>query len=110
MNFSDYAGTIAKVAPGTFVPDVGSTPASQSLPGDAPSRPSFKDTVKSVLDDVNAQMVDAQHKSTDLALGKTNDVEGTIKSVEEAGLAMSYTMAIRNKILQAYTDISQMQF
>jgi flagellar hook-basal body complex protein FliE len=55
-------------------------------------------------------MTEAQQKSTDYALGKTNDLEGTVKSVEEAGLAMSMTMSVRNKIMQAYTEISQMQF
>jgi flagellar hook-basal body complex protein FliE len=55
-------------------------------------------------------MNDAQQKSTDYALGKTNDLEATVKSVEEGGLAMSMTMSVRNKILTAYTEISQMQF
>ncbi len=52
-------------------------------------------------------MVDAQQKSTDYALGKSHDLEGTVKSVEEANLAMSMTMSMRTKMLQAYSEISQ---
>jgi flagellar hook-basal body complex protein FliE len=115
MDISDYANAIGKVAPGTFVPDINTqAPASQPLSADGGvagvSGPSFKDTVQSLLGNVNDQMVTAQQKSTDLALGKNDDMEGTVKSLEEASLAMQFTMAIRNKILQAYTEVSQMQF
>jgi flagellar hook-basal body complex protein FliE len=115
MDIGSYGDAISKVAPGTFVPDIGSSslPASEPLPDDAGSVSgvgSFKDTLSGMLKHVNDQMVDAQQKSEDLALGKTNDLEGTVKSVEEAGLAMQMAMSVRNKIMQAYTEISQMQF
>jgi flagellar hook-basal body complex protein FliE len=32
-----------------------------------------------------------------------------ITSVEEANLSMQFTLAIRNKLLDAYTEISRMQ-
>jgi flagellar hook-basal body complex protein FliE len=105
-----------KVVPGTFAPDIApQAPAVQPLPDDqvdgtAATATSFKDTVKQMLDHVNTQMVTAEQKSTDIALGKSNDLEGTVKSVEEAGLAMQYTLSIRNKLLDAYTEISRMTF
>jgi flagellar hook-basal body complex protein FliE len=112
---SSYGDAIGKVAPGTFVPDIGSqAPASEPLPDDAgvagSGGVSFKDTLAGMLGHLNDQIADSQQKSEDFALGKSNDLEGTVKSVEEAGLALQMTMSVRNKILQSYTEISQMQF
>jgi flagellar hook-basal body complex protein FliE len=116
MDISSYGAAIGKVAPGTFVPDIGTpqAPVSEPLPDDTgaggASGVSFKDTLQGMLTHVNDQMLDAQSKSEDYALGKSNDLEGTVKSVEEAGLSLQMAMSVRNKILQAYTEISQMQF
>ena len=111
---NSYGEAISKVAPGTFVPDISpmAAPQSEPLPDDseAAGGTSFKDTLAGMLGHVNAQMLNAQQMSEDYALGKTNDLEGTVKSVEEAGMALQMTMSVRNKILQAYTEISQMQF
>ncbi len=45
----------------------------------------------------------------DLADGKTNDLQKVVTSVEEANLSLEYAMAVRQKLLTAYTTISQMQ-
>jgi flagellar hook-basal body complex protein FliE len=115
MDVNAYANAVGTVTPGTFVPDIApgapkSTPLPEDQSGVAGSATSFKDTVKSLLDNVNNQMVEAQQNSTNYALGKTNNLEATVQSVEEASIAMSMTMEIRNKLLSAYTEISQMQF
>jgi flagellar hook-basal body complex protein FliE len=112
MDIDPYGSAISKVAPGTFVPDLApGGPASQPLPEDAGSAAvSFKDTVKSLLDDVNDKMVNASQMSQDLATGKNRDYDGTIKSVEEASLAFQFTMAVRNKLMDAYSEVQQMQF
>lgn len=115
MDISSYGDAIGKIAPGTFVPDIGpqAAPLSTPLPGAEEGEAggvSFKDTLAGMLGHVNTQMITAEQKSEDLALGKSNDLEGTVKSVEEAGLGLQMAMAVRNKVLQAYTEISQMQF
>jgi flagellar hook-basal body complex protein FliE len=112
---SNYADAMSKVSPGTFAPDISPQgPQATPLPDDqatgAAGVASFKDTLSGMLNHVNDQMTDAQQKSEDFAMGKTNDLEGTVKATEEAGLAMQMTMSVRNKIMQAYTEISQMQF
>ena len=114
MDISSYGSAVSKIVPGTFVPDV-ATQAPKSEPLDdatgvaGSSSASFKDAVKGFLGDVNDKMVTADKMSTDLAAGKSNDFEGTIKSVEEAGLSMQFTLAIRNKLLDAYQEIQRMQ-
>ncbi len=115
MDLNLYGDAMSKIVPGSFVPDIGpqgpkSEPLGDDTTGAIGSATSFKDTVKSLLNDVNDQMVTAQQKSADLALGKSNDLEGTVKSVEEAGLAMQFTLSVRNKIMEAYQEVQRMQF
>jgi flagellar hook-basal body complex protein FliE len=117
MTIDSYGTAIGKIVPGTFVPDVGAQ-AAPALPQplsvdeapDAVAGTSFRDTVKSLLNDVNDKMVGAEQQSQDYALGKTNDLEGTVKKLEQASLAFQMTMSVRNKITQAYSEIQQMQF
>ncbi|HVA34450.1 MAG TPA: flagellar hook-basal body complex protein FliE [Candidatus Baltobacteraceae bacterium] len=112
MDINPYASAMDRVSPGTFVPDIApAAPASQPLaPGDAGATTSFKDTVKSLLNDVNDKLSTAGQMSQDLATGRSNDLDGTVKSVEEASLAFQFTMAVRNKLMEAYTEVQQMQF
>jgi flagellar hook-basal body complex protein FliE len=114
----DYGSAISKVLPGTFVPDLGSaiksdeTPLVGPIPGAAAGAEaprSFKDTVKAMLDDVNDKLNVSDQNTRDLAAGKTNDLEKVVSSVEEANLALSFTMAMRTKLLEAYQQIAQMQ-
>jgi len=105
-----YRAAMSSAIPGTFVPDIGAAPKTDVIPGggEAPGA-SFKDTVKSFLDDVNTKVTQSDQLSRDLATGRTNDVGKVVTSVEEASLAMQFTLAIRNKLLEAYTTVSQMQ-
>jgi flagellar hook-basal body complex protein FliE len=113
----DYASAISKVVPGTFVPDLGAasgadeTPAIGAIPGGAAARagPSFKDTLKHVLEDVNDKLTVSERNARDLADGRTNDLEKVVTSAEEANLALSYTIAMRDKLMEAYQQVSNMQ-
>ncbi len=109
---SSYETAMRAVIPGTFVPDIGSGSdvKTEAIPGGAATgAPSFKDTVKSFLSDVNDKVNVSDQLSQDLATGKTNDASKVVTSVEEANLSMQFTLAIRNKLLDAYREISQMQ-
>lgn len=108
---SAYDAAMRSAVPGTFVPDIGSNDVkTEAIPGGAATgAPSFKDTVKSFLADVNDKVNTSNQLSRDLATGKTNDVSKVVTSVEEANLSMQFTLAIRNKLLDAYREISQMQ-
>jgi|SRR5579884_835359 len=109
---SSYNAAMSKAIPGSFVPDIGtsSDPASQTIPdASAASGGSFKDAVKSFLTDVSDKVSQSDQLTRDLATGRTNDVSKVVSSVEEANLAMEFTLAIRNKLLDAYTEISRMQ-
>lgn len=116
MDINSYGNAIDRVVSATFAPDIASpgAPRSEPLADDGSvtgvsSTGSFKDTVKGFLNEVNDKMVAADTNSQALATGRSNDLEGTVKSVEEAGLAMQFTLAIRNKLLESYQEISRMQ-
>jgi flagellar hook-basal body complex protein FliE len=111
----DYAGAIRSIVPGTFVPDLGTndeTPTVSNIPGTAADsgETSFKDTVKQMLSDVNDKINTSDSNTRDLATGATNDLAKVVTSVEEANLALQYTMAIRQKLLTAYQTVSNIQF
>jgi len=125
----DIASIMSKVIPGTFVPDMSASqaptispiPGLASAPADAAKNgadasavsavggtTSFKDTVKQLLSDVNDSITTSDKNTRDLATGKTNDVNKVVTSVEEANLALQYTMAIRTKLLDAYSEVERM--
>ena len=124
----DIASIMAKVIPGTFVPDMNASeaptispiPGLTKSPADAANSgagsdvsavgaaTSFKDTVRQLLSDVNDSINTSDQNTRDLASGKTTDVNKVVTSVEEANLALQYTMAIRTKLLDAYTEVERM--
>jgi flagellar hook-basal body complex protein FliE len=63
-----------------------------------------------MLSDVNDKINTSDSNTRDLATGATNDLAKVVTSVEEANLALQYTMAIRSKLLTAYSSISNIQF
>lgn len=116
----DYGSVISKVVPGTFVPDMGAalkldeTPKVGGIPGgigalEGASGASFMDTLKAELGSVNDKLVTSDGLQRDLASGKTNDLQKVVTSAEEANLALSFTTAMRSKLLEAYQEISRMQ-
>lgn len=117
---SAYNDAMRNVLSGTFAPDSASVgPRTEAIPSDSPdavggvtgtgATPSFRDSVKSFLDDTNDKMSTSDQLSRDLASGKTNDLNKVVTSVEEANLAMSFTLAVRNKLMDAYTEVARMQ-
>lgn len=115
MDIPSFNSAMSKVVPGTFVPDIGTAaPKTTPIPdgGAAPGAEavtSFKDTVKGLLNDVSDKVNLSDQNTRDLAAGKTNDINKVVTSVEEANLSMQFTMAIRNKLMEAYSEISRMQ-
>ncbi len=119
----DYGSAISKVLPGTFVPDLGAAtkldeqPKVGPIPGGpgaidalgAGQTPSFMDTLKAELSGVNDKLVGSDALQRDLASGKTNDLQKVVTSAEEANLALSFTTAMRSKLLEAYQEVARMQ-
>src|SRR5579872_1195958 len=88
----------------TITPLAPSTGQKSSESGETPS---FKDQVVGLLQDVNDKLVGSDQNVRDLAMGKTNDLDRVVTSVEEANLALQYTIAIRGKLLDAYNEVAR---
>ncbi|MBV8152161.1 MAG: flagellar hook-basal body complex protein FliE [Candidatus Eremiobacteraeota bacterium] len=70
---------------------------------------SFKDTVMGLLEQTNDKVVTSDKNVRDLATGKTNDLNKVVSSMEEANLALSFTIAMRSKLIEAYQEIARIQ-
>jgi flagellar hook-basal body complex protein FliE len=112
----DYMSALGSISPAQLIPDIGKndeTPSVSAIPGvaNAGADPSatFKDTIQKLLGDVNSKINTSDENTRDLATGATGDIQKVVTSVEEANLALQYTMAIRTKLLDAYSEISRLQ-
>lgn len=75
----------------------------------APSMKSFQSMVEGYLGAANNLQVRADQAVQALAAGGNVDVHQVMISMEEAALAMQFTMAIRNRLVEAYQELSRMQ-
>ena len=71
--------------------------------------PSFADTLKEAVNNVNNMQLDADHKAQELATGKTDDIAGVMIATEKADIALRAMVQVRNKIIDAYQEIMKMQ-
>ncbi len=70
---------------------------------------SFGEYLNSALMKVTDMENQASKLKEDFALGKTDNIPEVLIAGEKAGIALQFTMQIRNKILDAYSEIMRMQ-
>ena len=71
---------------------------------------SFADTFENSLQKVNDLQAAKTSAVESFASGETQNVHELMISLQKAGLAMSLTSAVRNKVMEAYRELSKMQF
>ncbi len=71
--------------------------------------PSFADTLKEAVNNVNQLSLDADRKAQELSTGKTDDIAGVMMATEKADIALRAMVQVRNKIIDAYQEIMKMQ-
>ncbi len=69
----------------------------------------FAQTLMDVLKEVNASQQSAAQKQNQFMTGQQVDYHDLMISMEKASISMQLTMAVRNKILDAYSEVSHMQ-
>jgi len=99
---------MANTIQGLPVPDLGSS-ASQVGAG-ASGQSDFFDALQGAMDQVEQLHADAQNKIAGMLDGSGEDVHSAMIAVEKAGLAFEMMIQVRNKIVQAYQTVSQMNF
>jgi len=70
---------------------------------------SFKDVLTKAAGELNDSQLKGAQAAQDLATGKADNMHDVVLSMEQAGLALQYAIEVRNKLLEAYQSISQMQ-
>ena len=69
----------------------------------------FADMLTQAIDQTNKAQVDANSAVTDLVTGKADNLHEVMLSMEEADVSMRMLVQIRNKVVDAYKEIIQMQ-
>jgi flagellar hook-basal body complex protein FliE len=70
----------------------------------------FTATLKETLDQINQLQAQADQKVAGLATGNAENIPSTMIAVERANVAFQLMVEVRNKIVQAYQEVSQMSF
>ncbi len=83
--------------------------ASSASQAGAPDGTSFSDMLKDSITEVNNLKIEADQATEDLAMGRTDDIQGTILAVEKASVSFKMMMEVRNKIISAYQDVMRTQ-
>ena len=87
-----------------LAPELG---AEKVVPGQGEG--TFKDLLKGLVDKVDSLQKDADASIKGLVSGEVTDVHNVAIKMEEAGVAFDLMVEIRNKLLEAYQEISKMQ-
>ena len=81
----------------------------QNNQGTSASSSNFSNLLKHYVQQVNQQHEHAEQAATAMAEGKGGSVSQTILAVEKADLSFQTLMAVRNKLVSAYTEVMHMQ-
>lgn len=103
MNVGSVDNSIASI----LSLDNNSTTEAKSTPGDKSS--GFLDYLKGALGEVDKLQKTAEVNADKLALGDQAYLHNTMIAYEKANLALQLTIEVRNRIVEAYQEISRMQ-
>jgi flagellar hook-basal body complex protein FliE len=83
-----------------------------SAPSGAPTggKTEFMDTLRSAMDQIGSLQSEADDKVAQLLSGNGQDVHSAMIAVEKANLSFQMMVQVRNKIVQAYQQISAIPF
>lgn len=91
---------------GGLIPDDGSDSTRRSS---ETAGASFAETLKNALSQANATIQAGDTAALQLATGDATNLHEVVLATEQANLALQFTMAIRNKLLDAYNELMRMQ-
>ena len=69
----------------------------------------FAQIIRGNIGETNGLLNKADQVSTDFSINKTADLHEVMIAVEEAGMALNYTMQVRNKVIEGYQELMRMQ-
>jgi len=90
-------------------PDLFSPQAAQGLEKPPASRQEFDNLLGQMVNEVNQLQKDSDQKITGSLLGK-EELHTAMLAMEKAGLGFKLLLQVRNKMIEAYQELSRMQF
>lgn len=79
------------------------------MPQEAAKTEGFAKTMGDSLKQVNEMSIQGDAMVTEFATGKNTNVHELMIHLQKAGLAVSLTSAVRNKVMTAYQEMMRMQ-
>lgn len=76
---------------------------------DISAKPSFRETLKSALAKVNDLQINSDNAMEKYVTGESDNLHELMISIEEAKIALQFTIEVRNRIIEAYQEIIRMQ-
>lgn len=70
----------------------------------------FKDILASSLDKVNNLQTERSQLITSFASGENQNVHELMIAMQKASMSMNMTSAVRNKVIEAYKELTRLQF
>jgi flagellar hook-basal body complex protein FliE len=70
----------------------------------------FEDVLRSAIGQVDQLQANSDQQVAALLQGDRSDVQNVMIAIEKADVAFQLMMQVRNKIVNAYQQVSQMQF
>ncbi|MBE3587837.1 MAG: flagellar hook-basal body complex protein FliE [Thermoanaerobacteraceae bacterium] len=95
---------ILPVSPLSIIP--AESPAAKDK---APASAGFSQMLKQALEEVNNAQVQADRVGLQFLTGRVQDLHQVTIAMEEARIMMSLAVEVRNKMVEAYQEISRMQ-
>ena len=90
--------------------------ANQTIPGSSIIRTPESEEFGSILsvamenlNTTNAYLSDAENEEMKLAMGETDNTHDLTVALSKASTALQYTVAVRDKVLEAYKELMQIQ-
>ena len=98
----------------TIFPGISGIPTPPTSPtssgGTVPNEGSFGETLRNTLGSVERLRSTSEIQMSELLQGDRQDIHNVMIAVEKADVAFQLMMQVRNKILNAYQDVSKLQF
>ncbi|MFG0333187.1 MAG: flagellar hook-basal body complex protein FliE [Maioricimonas sp. JB049] len=92
---------LATAAGAPVAPSVGAASSRSEVP--------FSRLVSEMIQDTNAQHLQAQQSVQDLVTGKTDNIHEVALSAANADLAFRFVMEIRDRLITSYQEVMRMQ-
>ncbi len=96
--------SISSITGQNYIPEVNINPGSSEK-----KDTSFGDRVKELLGDVNNLQLDSGEIAEKFANGQVEDIHDVMIAAEKASVGLELVLEVRNRLIEAYREVSRMQ-